>query len=1171
MITGNEFYNLYSDGITFDLGNSLIENNIIHNIIRPAWLLPSQAHLDGIQSIKQGGAFGFNPYNVTIRGNSVYNIEDSGQDEQGIYISVSGTGTLMSGIIIENNLVYNIGVTAVPIGKADVIFRNNTVDGKVSFEMDAVIRVLENNIIKFCDIDMLYENVSAPLNENHNIINNWGSSINFSKFTPSLSSIKLNNDTAFENLFIDYYSGNFSPRMDKAACNGSINPVGVAVGALACVNGSTSAQIQTTNNITQFNITWFFDKQYQYGTFANGDYWVLDNSTGVNVINVDVNADDYNYGANSSDAPYSVVNPNMTYNGSNFDIHNLSGGQSLITIQKIGNFTECWSLQGTPDGWGVMDVYGICHKSPGYVGTLRSSVLTIVSQVPENNGATVFRPPFVGNEKPMISTLNLRKELLPKIPYSNKLNLSAKNPVGYTLSEEFQKPWLDYQGSSYSSRFDHPARNMPVFGRELAETIGIAALSLMLNYSNEDVEYNKLLLNFVQVGIDLYYSQKNGKEWEPDGTHANGRKFPILFAGYMLDNTDMKNVAQKSGDYLYSKGYGAGNANNPPDYIDFGEDAQTFYVATEDAYPMPYEMGVYHPGTTVGKVKVTQGSNIIEGVGTNWLSMRTNPNNKSFGVKGDNQAYSISGRAYAIKSFDSDTQLTLKTNYTGETNLTGNLEYGIAEFVYYGHANTANVVDYDEFTEEQLSLPSWGIRHSTIPSFDGNEWDQAYQTDFDNSMQGIVLAAHMIGIKDAWNHNALFDYMDRHINYYGSEPGFVLDLWNLFRDDYGDVWKCLDGATKTCEKQLGVCQGSFETCANNSWLGCDYLSYNESYEGSEINRTDGLDNDCDGFTDFNDLGFPMDYFSYWKFEGNANDETGINNGTLVGNAGFVFDSAERGQVLSLDGNGDYINLTNATLSIRTNGITYSAWIKTSSYTDQAIIGLARNTDASYFTEGGIYIISNKSKITAYDTGNYYHTNGTSNINDNQWHYIVGTYNPMDSRTRIYVDGNLETTGNHVFSNYGTNTPSYANFIGRNNRHNDLLYFNGSIDDVMIYNRALGESEIAQIYCRQGGDTLDPTFCTGIPTLSPFTRLWSFLKSILTTKTGNAILTGNVVGDGNENGKRLSLIFAVLIILIVVVMIVLKRKKHKKIRISRKIKKKRAHSKQLTGLMSVIKV
>jgi len=74
--------------------------------------------------------------------------------------------------------------------------------------------------------------------------------------------------------------------------------------------------------------------------------------------------------------------------------------------------------------------------------------------------------------------------------------------------------------------------------------------------------------------------------------------------------------------------------------------------------------------------------------------------------------------------------------------------------------------------------------------------------------------------------------------------------------------------------------------------------------------------------------------------------------------------------------------------------------------------------------------------------------------------------------------------------------------------------------------------------------------TGVGTLSPFTRILNFIKSLLTTKTGNAILTGktitenavNETGKGNSKVPYIILFFLAVIILIIAFVIVKKKTK-----------------------------
>jgi hypothetical protein len=81
---------------------------------------------------------------------------------------------------------------------------------------------------------------------------------------------------------------------------------------------------------------------------------------------------------------------------------------------------------------------------------------------------------------------------------------------------------------------------------------------LMLNFTDEEKE--KLLMSFVQYGIDLWGIVKAGHPgWHAHGGHGHGRKWPIVFAGMLLDDSEM-----------------ASPTKTYPN-VNFSEDMQTMY------------------------------------------------------------------------------------------------------------------------------------------------------------------------------------------------------------------------------------------------------------------------------------------------------------------------------------------------------------------------------------------------------------------------------------------------------------------------------------------------------------------------------------------------------------------------------------------------------------------
>lgn len=226
----------------------------------------------------------------------------------------------------------------------------------------------------------------------------------------------------------------------------------------------------------------------------------------------------------------------------------------------------------------------------------------------------------------------------------------------------------------------------------------------------------------------------------------------------------------------------------------------------------------------------------------------------------------------------------------------------------------------------------------------------------------------------------------------------------------------------------------------------------------------------------------MNLISEWKFDelstavqGSSIQDSwsGGNNMILsTGSDGLekLISSCVSGKCLSFDGSNDYAYVSgsdsaSSNLAI-TGAITLSAWVKfTGTGADMSIV--TRGIDGTSTLNSGYafwrYNVTNKIYFDTYSTTVRDPLSSFKVINDNNWHYVVATWDGTINTDgkKLYIDGELDNKKTSIISAMGQ--PSYQFKIGASGATSYQYPLNGLVDDVRVYNAAVPSSQIKEYY------------------------------------------------------------------------------------------------------------
>jgi len=196
--------------------------------------------------------------------------------------------------------------------------------------------------------------------------------------------------------------------------------------------------------------------------------------------------------------------------------------------------------------------------------------------------------------------------------------------------------------------------------------------------------------------------------------------------------------------------------------------------------------------------------------------------------------------------------------------------------------------------------------------------------------------------------------------------------------------------------------------------------------------------------------------SWWRFEGNAQDEVGDNNG--VANGATQTDG-KFGKAYAFDGADDYINITNdVSLQLENSNFTIATWVYLNDYTA---------VWKSFVTKGNIFNFVDGYGLATLNDAPFFGTRyssaaSTNTLSSDNWYHITGTHdfnNAGNTIIKIYINGDLDRE--EVLASTSSTLTNDHLLIGTD--ENIVWDFNGKIDEFMIFNTTLSEDDILALY------------------------------------------------------------------------------------------------------------
>jgi len=197
--------------------------------------------------------------------------------------------------------------------------------------------------------------------------------------------------------------------------------------------------------------------------------------------------------------------------------------------------------------------------------------------------------------------------------------------------------------------------------------------------------------------------------------------------------------------------------------------------------------------------------------------------------------------------------------------------------------------------------------------------------------------------------------------------------------------------------------------------------------------------------------------AHFNFNNNALDISGQNNHGVVGGATLTTDIfGNPNSAYLFDGFNDNIEIPTYVNMSPTQGVTISAWIKTTSSSGSPIIYERLETNMGFALR-----LNDDGQLRLSINGGVADAVSQEVLITDKWYHVIGTYDAISGELKLYIYGDLVAT--NLYNQAIDYSLEPRNSIGAYGSSYPGAYFNGSIDELRVYDKALDAYEVDVLF------------------------------------------------------------------------------------------------------------